>query len=64
MASRELGHFDDEEAAARAYDTVSARVERPSLNFPAADGATAAVKVGHGDGASHIQGLELAQGCL
>ena len=50
-----LGSFDDEEAAARTYDTAAARVGRP-LNFPATDGGTAAVKDGL-SGSSHFTGV-------
>jgi len=55
-----IGRFDDEEAAARAYDRKAAPLGRP-LNFPA-DGCMRAVKGGRG-GTSHFKGVSWDKRC-
>jgi hypothetical protein len=50
-----MGYFDDERAAAHAYDEAAARLGRVA-NVPAPDGSASTVKRGH-DGASRFQGV-------
>jgi len=51
-----LGLFEDEEAAASAYDKAAAPLGRP-LNFPAVVGAVSAAKGGHDGGPSQFKGV-------